>query len=134
MREKWASGANAVRKLIIKFNKRQDKYKALVSKAKDKDKYSAAELKIWYSVCKTKENGVIPSKADEVWTYTTTLKDCELLTTNQFLLNLEYGEDLVEYILNGDDDRDRDGNGINDGDRDDDSISNDGDNNDDASC
>jgi hypothetical protein len=121
-------------KHIIKFNKRQDKYEALVDKAKDEEKYSAADLKIWCSVRKKKEDGVIPSKADEVRTYAMMLEDREPLTTKQFLLDLEYGEDLVDYILSGDNDGDRDGNGIDDGDRDDASISDGGDNDDDASC
>ena len=62
------------------------------------------------------------------------LEDREPLTIKQFLLDLEYGEDLVDYILSGDDDGDRDGNGIDDGDRENASISDGGDNDDDASC
>ena len=49
-RRQWAGNANAVCKHIAKFNKRQDEYEALVSKAKDKEKHSAAELRIWCSV------------------------------------------------------------------------------------
>ena len=51
------------------------KYKALVSKARDKEKYSTAELNIWCSVRKMKGDGVIPSKAKEIRAYTTMLKD-----------------------------------------------------------
>ena len=61
-RSKRAGNTDAVHKHIVKFNKRQDKYKALVDKAKDKEKYSAADLKIWCSIRKKKEDGVIPSK------------------------------------------------------------------------
>ena len=74
-RKKRTGNANAVRKHIVKFDKRQDKYEALVSEAKDEEQYSAAELKIWCSVRKKKGGGVIPSKAEEVRAYTTMLKD-----------------------------------------------------------
>ena len=63
------------------------------------------------------------SKAEEVRTYTTLLKDQEPLTIKQFLLDLEYGKDLVDSILSwdeeGDKDMDNSGNGVNMGDRDD---------------
>jgi hypothetical protein len=111
-------------KHIIKFNKRQDKYEALVDKAKDEEKYSAADLKIWCSVRKKKEDGVIPSKADEVRTYAMMLEDREPLTTKQFLLDLKYGKDLVDFILSGDESGDRENVSISDG----------GDNDDDALC
>ena len=61
-RKKQAGNANAVRKDIVNFDKRQAKYKALISKAKDKEKYSMADLKIWCSVWKIKGDVVIPSK------------------------------------------------------------------------
>ena len=77
---KWASNTYTVRKHMIRFNNRQDKYEALVSKAKDKEKYSAAEDKIWCSIQKKKEDGVILSKVQEVRTYTRMVKDWELLT------------------------------------------------------
>ena len=77
---------------------------------------------------------MIPSKADEVRTYATMFEDREPLTIKQFLLDLEYGEDLVDHILSGDDGGDRDSNGTDDGDRDDASISDCGDNRDGAWC
>ena len=58
-KKKRADAAEAVRKHIVKFDKRQANYEALVSKDKDEDKYSAAELKIWCSVRKMKGDGVI---------------------------------------------------------------------------
>ena len=55
------------------------------------------------------------------------LKDRELLTIKQFLLDLKYGKDLIDSILSGDEDRNKDrdsiNNGVNDGDRDDASTS-----------
>ena len=74
-RKKRAGDANAVRKHIVRFNKRQANYEALVSKDKDEEKYSAAELKIWCSVWKIKGDGVIPSKAEEVRAYAMKLED-----------------------------------------------------------
>ena len=46
------------------------------------------------------------------------LKDHEPLSIMQFLLDLEYGEDLVDSILSWDGAMGRGGNGINGGDRD----------------
>ena len=64
-----------MRKHIVKFGKRQANDEALISKEKDEEKYSAAELNIWCSVRKMKGDGVIPSKAEEVRAYATMLKD-----------------------------------------------------------
>ena len=65
------------------------------------------------------------------------LEDREPLTIKQFLLDLKYGEDMVDYILRGDNDGDEDGdsngNGIDDRDRDNARTSDGGDNEDDAS-
>ena len=80
---------------------------------------------------------MIPSKAAEVRAYATMLKDRELLTIKQLLLDLGYVEDLVDSILSGDEDRDSDGDGVDlvdDGDSDDVSTKNSGDIEDDASC
>ena len=74
-RKKRAGDTDTVRKHIIKFDKRRAKYEALVSKAKDKEKYSAAELEIWCSVRKMKRVGVIPSKAEKVRVYRLMLKN-----------------------------------------------------------
>ena len=136
-RKKRAGKADAVRKHIVKFDKRQAKYEELVRKAKDEEKYSAAELKIWCSVRKMKGDGVIPSKAEEVRTYAMMLEDREPLTIKQFLLDLEYCEDLVDSILSGDENGDSDDNGadiVDEGDRDDASTNDGGDIEDDALC
>ena len=80
---------------------------------------------------------MIPSKAAEVRAYATMLKDRELLTIKQLLLDLGYVEDLVDSILSGDEDGDSDGDGVDlvgDGDSDDVSTKNSGDIEDDASC
>jgi hypothetical protein len=47
---------------------------------------------------------VIPSKAEEVRAYVMMLEDQEPLTIKQFLLDPEYGKDLVDSILSGDKD------------------------------
>ena len=136
-RKKRAVDADAVHKHIIKFDKRQANYEALISKDKDEEKYSAAELKLWCSVRKMKGDGVIPSKAEEVRTYAMMLEDREPLTIKQFLLDLEYCEDLVDSILSGDENGDSDDNGadiVDEGDRDDASTNDGGDIEDDALC
>ena len=74
-----------------------------------------------------------PSKAEEVRAYTIMLHNRELLTIKKFLLDLECGEDLVASILSGDEDGGSDGNGIDDGDRDNASINDCEDNDDGAS-
>ena len=54
------------------------------------------------------------------------LEDCEPLTINQLLVDLEYDEDLVDSILSGDKGGHSNGNGadiVGDGDRDDASTS-----------
>ena len=79
---------------------------------------------IWYIVRKKKEDEVILSKIDEVRAYAKMIKDHETVIAKQFLLDLDCIEDLVDSILSGSDD----------GDRDDVSISNGGDNDDNASC
>ena len=64
------------------------------------------------------------------------------MTIKQLVLDLEYGEDLVDSILSrnkdGDYDKDSNGhsndNGVNDGDRDNASTNNGGDNKDDVLC
>ena len=50
------------------------------------------------------------------------LEDCEPLTIRQFLLDLEYDEDLVDSIVSGDEEGDSNDNGIDGGDRGDASI------------
>ena len=72
-------------KHIAKFDKRQARYKTLLSKAKDEEKYSAAKLKIWCSVWKMKGDGVILSKAEEARAHATHLY---LLTVLYFMLCL----------------------------------------------
>ena len=42
--------ADAARKHIVKFDKRQEKDEALISKAKEEENYSVAKLKIWCSL------------------------------------------------------------------------------------
>ena len=74
-RKKRVGHTDAVRKHVVKFNTRQDTYKALVSKTKDKEKYSAAKLKIWCSFQKKKEDGVISPKVEEVRAHATMLED-----------------------------------------------------------
>ena len=73
---------------------------------------------------------MIPSKAEKVKAYATVLEDQETLTIKQLLLDLEDSNDLVDYIMSGDEDRDKDGdsddNGVDDGDRDDVSITDSG--------
>ena len=51
-RKTRAGDIGAVRKHITNFSERQDKYKTLVSKANDEEKYSAAELRVRCSVRK----------------------------------------------------------------------------------
>ena len=55
------------------------------------------------------------------------------MTITQLLVDLKYGEDLLDSILSGDKDGDSDSNGINVGERDNASISNDRDDNNNAS-
>ena len=75
-KKKRSGNTNAVRKHIVKVDlKKQAKYEALLSKAKDGEKYTTAKLKIWYSVRKMKGGGVIPSKAEEVRAYAKMLTD-----------------------------------------------------------
>ena len=62
------------------------------------------------------------------------LGECESPTITQFILDLEYNEDLVDRILGTDSDGDRDGNGIDDRDSDCVSISYGGDTADHAPC
>ena len=65
------------------------------------------------------------------------LEDREPLTIKQFLLDLEYCEDLVDSILSGDENGDSDDNGadiVDEGDRDDASTNDGGDIEDDALC
>ena len=71
---KWAGDADAMHKHIIKFDKRQAKYDTLASKAKDKEKYSAAGLKIWCRVWKKCKDRVILPKAEKVRAYAMMLK------------------------------------------------------------
>ena len=72
-------GGNAVCKHVIsKFNNRQDKYKALITKTKGKERYNVADLKIWCSVMKEKDDRVITSKLDKVRAYTMMLERWEL--------------------------------------------------------
>ena len=52
---------------------------------------------------------MILSKAEEVRAYAMVLEDQEPLTIKQSLLDLEYGEDPLDFILNGDKDGDSDG-------------------------
>ena len=81
---------------------------------------------------------MIPSKAGEVRAYATMLEDREPLTIEQLLLDLKCGDDLVYSIMSGDEDGDEGGgsggDGVNDGDRDNASISNGGDIEDNTSC
>ena len=76
-------------------------------------------------------------KGREVRATTTTLEDQEPLTIKQLLLDLEYGKDLVDYIMSRDEDGDSNGSGaniVNDRDRDNASTNNGGDNKDDVLC
>ena len=87
-RKKRTGNTNVMRKHIVKFDKIKVKHKALNSKARDEEKYSTAELKIWCSVWKLRGDNVIPSKAEEVKAYATMLKDREQLIVKQLLLDL----------------------------------------------
>ena len=77
---------------------------------------------------------MISAKLDEIRAYTMVLEDRELLTIQQFLLNINFGEELVYLVLSWDKDGDRDDNGIDDGDRDDANFSNSRDNANTALC
>ena len=48
--KKQAGGAGTVHQHIVKFDKRQEKDEALISKAKEEENYSVAKLKIWCSL------------------------------------------------------------------------------------
>ena len=96
---KRTGDANAVHTNIVKSNKRQDKNKALTSKATDKGHYSVTGLTIWCSVQKKKDDIVILQKPEEVRAYKKTLKDREPLPIIHFLLKIEYykGLEVVDY-------------------------------------
>ena len=81
-RRKWTDDIDVVQKHIVKLNKRQDKYKDLVIKAMNEEKYSTVDLKMWCSLWKKTEDNVIPSKAAEKRAYTMILEDREPLTVN----------------------------------------------------
>ena len=94
---KIAVSTAAVQRAVDLYNKRMSKYDALV--VKGKAKYNATDLKVWCDVRRKKADKGLPSKAEDVKVYAEKLKDRDVLSLKEFLMDYGYAEELVDSVL-----------------------------------
>ena len=88
----------------INTKRRRGKWDELANKAKDPAKYNVSEWKVWSLIRKKKDDGPLPSKADELRAYAKRMEGRDPLTAKECLLDLGHGEELVDFVLEGRDD------------------------------
>ena len=94
---KIAVSTATVQRQVVLFNKRMERYVALV--AKGKTEYNATDLKIWCDVRRRKSDKGLPQKADAVKAYAEKLEDRDVVSLKDFLMDRGYAEELVDSIL-----------------------------------
>jgi hypothetical protein len=102
-KERDAAIRNGKRQGIIKFvdnyNKRLERYRAVIATTKQEQKYTVPELKAWLTVRKTKEEGAMPTTLDALKAMYEKLKDKEPLTLPEYLADEGHSPSLIATIL-----------------------------------
>jgi hypothetical protein len=95
----WYTGKEVVIKLVDKYNKRFEKYQAVIATTKQKQEYTVPELKAWLAVRKKKVEGAMPTTLAALKVMYEKLKDQEPLTLPEYLKDDGHSPSLIAAIL-----------------------------------